>query len=274
MPYMPFPPSWPVFTPRDKMASFLESYAELMDLTIWTSSAVTSAVPPSSAAAAADIPHLDHADEAADGDGGRWRVTVAREGTQPAEVTLRPAHVVFATGNSGEPRVPSLEGADSFGGEQIHSSQYVGGAAYAGRRCVVLGCNTSAHDIVQDLWEQGAASATMVQRSGGLVVSTDSLMTHALEHTYSETMIERGVDHERADLIATTVPYRLAEPRWKELTVSMRETDAALHARLVAAGFELDFGDDLTGVCRRRRASNLSLLSKPPTPAICRRPSE
>ena len=29
MPYMPFPPNWPVFTPRDKMAAFLESYAEV-----------------------------------------------------------------------------------------------------------------------------------------------------------------------------------------------------------------------------------------------------
>ena len=106
MPYMPFPPSWPVFTPRDKMASFLESYAELMDLTIWTSSAVTSAVPPSSAAAAAGIPHLDHADEAADGDGGRWRVTVVAQdvtqgsGTQLERISGTPNGFQTGSGDS------------------------------------------------------------------------------------------------------------------------------------------------------------------------------
>ena len=245
MPYIPFPPSWPVFTPRDKMASFLESYADLMDLHIWTTATVSAAIPPAAAAAAAGIAH----DTAAADDDGRWRVTVLREDGAAGvatPTTLRPAHVVFATGNSGEPRVPTIAGA--FSGVQIHSSEYDGGAVHAGKRCVVLGCNTSAHDIAQDLWEQGAASVTMVQRSAGLVVSTRSLLTHALEHTYSETMIERGVDHERADLIATTIPYRLAEGAWKELNRKMRETDAELHARLSAVGFQLDFGPDGTGV--------------------------
>ena len=110
----------------------------------------------------------------------------------------------------------------------------------------------------------------MVQRSAGLVVSTESLLTHALEGTYSETMIEKGIDHEAMDLIATATPYRLLEvtsvaaisataisvtdvnvlpqDKWKALTVAMRKTDEQLHAGLSAAGFQLDFGTDLTGV--------------------------
>ena len=176
---------------------------QLMDLSIWTDSAVVNAVPPIAAAEAAGIAHGKSLAQGGDDD-GRWRVTVERQlpaststSTTSASastsasacvetITLHPAHLVFATGNSGQPRVPSLQGAATFTGAQIHSSEYEGGARFAGKRCVVLGCNTSAHDIVQDLWEQGAASATMVQRSAGLVVSTESLLTHAVRDTGSE----------------------------------------------------------------------------------------
>ena len=72
---------------------------------------------------------------------------------------------MLATGLSGMPRVPDLPGAELFRGDgPIHSSAYQGGEAHAcaGKACVVLGANTSAHDICADLWEQGAASVTMV----------------------------------------------------------------------------------------------------------------
>ena len=43
MPFLPFPKSWPVFTPRDKMADWLEMYCKAMDLQYWTSSRVMKA---------------------------------------------------------------------------------------------------------------------------------------------------------------------------------------------------------------------------------------
>ena len=54
---------------------------------------------------------------------------------------------------------------DRFEGDAFHSSEYKNGHAYKGKRAVVVGSNTSAHDIAEDLWEAGAASVTMVQRS-------------------------------------------------------------------------------------------------------------
>jgi hypothetical protein len=36
MPYLPFPQSWPVFTPKDKLAEFFEAYAKLLELNVWT----------------------------------------------------------------------------------------------------------------------------------------------------------------------------------------------------------------------------------------------
>ncbi len=37
LPYIPFPPNWPVFTPKDKMGDWLEMYVKVMELDYWTS---------------------------------------------------------------------------------------------------------------------------------------------------------------------------------------------------------------------------------------------
>ncbi len=34
--YMPFPDTWPVYIPKDKLADWLEFYAESMELNVWT----------------------------------------------------------------------------------------------------------------------------------------------------------------------------------------------------------------------------------------------
>eukprot|EP00931_Biecheleriopsis_adriatica_P012028 TRINITY_DN113129_c0_g1_i1.p1 TRINITY_DN113129_c0_g1~~TRINITY_DN113129_c0_g1_i1.p1 ORF type:complete len:342 (-),score=40.33 TRINITY_DN113129_c0_g1_i1:4-909(-) len=148
---------------------------------------------------------------------------------------------------SGYPRVPELTG--SLNGECMHSSAYpgAGNGRFSNRHAVVVGSNTSAHDICQDLWEQGASSVTMLQRSAGLVVSQKSILSH-FKPLFSEEALERGVSHEMSDIIATTLPYRLQEERWKLGTEKMREADATLHQRLQAVGYQLDFGSDGTGV--------------------------
>lgn len=38
LPYMPFPPNWPVYIPKDKLANWFDSYAEAMELNVWTDS--------------------------------------------------------------------------------------------------------------------------------------------------------------------------------------------------------------------------------------------
>ncbi|KAL2039859.1 hypothetical protein N7G274_007260 [Stereocaulon virgatum] len=36
MPYLHFPPNWPVFTPKDKLADWFEYYAGVLELNVWT----------------------------------------------------------------------------------------------------------------------------------------------------------------------------------------------------------------------------------------------
>ncbi len=136
---------------------------------------------------------------------------------------------------------------DRFRGVQHHSSRHAGGAAYAGKRVVVIGSNNSAHDICADLVEHGAA-VTMVQRSSTLVVRTDTMLRRGWGALYSEEAVTAGIDADKADLLAASVPYRvlpsLQRPIWAEIAVE----DAPFYDRLRAVGFQLDFGEDGSGL--------------------------
>src|SRR5262249_42003151 len=35
LPYMPFPPNWPAYIPKDKLASWFETYVESLELNYW-----------------------------------------------------------------------------------------------------------------------------------------------------------------------------------------------------------------------------------------------
>lgn len=223
MPYLPFPEHWPVFTPKDKMGDWLEMYARVMELTYWTSSVCTAA----------------SYDEAAK----VWTVHVDRAG-QP--VTLRPTHLVFATGAYGPPRMVALPGAESFKGEILHSSQYADGRKFAGKRCAVIGAASSGHDVSVDLWEAGA-DVTMIQRSPTTVVKSDTLMQLAFD-IYSEEALARGISTDKADMVVASIPFALLPESQKALYDRIRARDAGFYERLAASGFAIDFGPDETGL--------------------------
>src|SRR5690606_13692070 len=173
----------------------------------------------------------------------RWPVELWRECRR---VTLRPAQLVFATGAYGPPRVIEFPGQGDFQGEVLHSSQYQDGAAYAGKKAVVIGAASSGHDVSVDLWEAGA-EVTMVQRSPITVVRSDTLMKFAFD-LYSEEAVERGIDVDTADLIVAATPFALLPPSQKALYDRIRAHDADFYRKLEATGFLLDFGPDETGL--------------------------
>ena len=223
MPNLPFPQNWPVFTPKDKMGDWLECYAQIFELNIWQSTTCENA-------------RYDTANN-------QWQVQVARQGKT---VTLRPRHLVFATGAYGPPRWPDWPGQSEFQGQLIHSSDYRNADAFTGKTCVVVGAGSSAHDIALDLWEAGA-SVTMVQRSSTTVVRSDTLMDLGFG-IYSEDAQARGIDVEQADLIAAATPFALFCEEQKQLYRQIRQRDAGFYTRLAASGFAVDFGEDGSGL--------------------------
>ena len=224
LPYLPFPDHWPVFSPKDKIADWLEMYTKVMELNYWGSTTAKKA----------------HFDESAQ----EWQVVVERDGR---EIVLRSRQLVFALGVSGYPNVPKIAGAERFEGEQHHSSQHPGPAAYRGKKCVVLGSNNSAFDICAALWEHGA-DVTMIQRSSTHIAPSDTLMELALGGLYSEAAVKAGVTTDKADLIFASIPYKIMAPMQVPVYEEMKKRDADLYARLEKAGFMLDFGPDGSGL--------------------------
>lgn len=224
LPYMPFPEDWPVFTPKDKLGDWLEMYTKVMELNYWGSTTCKNAT------------YNEKRQE--------WEVTVEREGR---EVILRPKELVIALGVSGYPNVPDISGADTFEGDQFHSSKFPGAENYRGKKAVVLGSNNSAHDICAALWEEGV-DTTMIQRSSTHIAPSDSLMELALGGLYSEQALANGIDHHMADLIFASVPYRVMPALHVPVYEEMKKRDADLYGRLEKAGFLLDFGVDGSGL--------------------------
>lgn len=224
LPYLPFPDNWPVFAPKDKVGDWLEMYTKVMEVPYWSKTTCTSA----------------QFDEAA----GEWSVEVERDGER---LVLHPKHLVLATGMSGKPNVPKFPGMDRFRGDQHHSSRHPGPDRYAGKRAVVIGANNSAHDICAALWEVGA-EVTMVQRSSTHIVKSDSLMELGLGDLYSERALAAGITTQKADLTFASLPYRIMHEFQIPIYEAIRERDADFYARLERAGFQLDWGDDHSGL--------------------------
>ncbi|MEP9391763.1 NAD(P)/FAD-dependent oxidoreductase [Gordonia sp. VNQ95] len=224
LPYLPFPENWPVFAPKDKIGDWLEFYTRVMEVPYWSRTTCESAT--------------------YDEKSGKWTVEIDRDGEH---LTLHPDQLVLATGMSGKANVPTFAGQDVFAGEQHHSSRHPGPDGFIGKKVVVIGANNSAHDICKALVDNGI-DTTMVQRSSTHIVKSDSLMEIGLGALYSEQAVAGGMTTKKADLTFASLPYRIMHEFQIPLYDQIRERDKEFYARLEAAGFDLDFGDDDSGL--------------------------
>jgi putative flavoprotein involved in K+ transport len=218
LPYMPFPPSWPVYIPKDKLANWFESYAEAMELNYWTATEFEGG----------------RYDEKAE----RWTVTLRCPDGWRRE--MHPRHVVLATGVSGIPNIPNIPQLAKFRGKVMHSHEYQDAEPWRGKRVVVIGTGTSGHDIAQDLYSAGA-SVTIVQRSPTLIIQCDP-SAQLVYGLYSE-----GPPLEDCDLITASVPLPLAKKTHQLATAHAKALDKPLLDALEAKGFRLTDGEDGTG---------------------------
>jgi putative flavoprotein involved in K+ transport len=217
LPYMPFPPNWPTYIPKDKLANWFEAYVDAMELNYWTST--------------------DFAGGTYDEAKGRWSVALRRpDGTTR---TIHPNHVVLATGVSGIANWPDIPTLKNFSGTVLHSSQYDDGESWKGKRAIVIGTGNSGHDIAQDLYSSGA-DVTLVQRSPTLITNIEPSAQLAYA-AYNEGTLEDN------DLIATSMPLPLAKKSHQSITELSKQLDKDLLDGLRDKGFKLDYGEDGTG---------------------------
>ncbi len=217
LPYMPFPPTWPVFIPKDMLANWFEHYVDALELNFWTGTELA----------------CGSWDDAAQ----RWTVTLRR--ADGSERILRPRHLVFATGVSSIPIMPDLPGLEDFRGTVMHSGAYTEGAAWKGKHALVLGTGNSGHDVAQDLCAAGAL-VSLIQRSPTYVVSLrEAQSVYAI---YTE-----GIPMEDCDLLATSFPYPVLKRGYQISTAASRAVDKPMLDGLAARGMRLDYGPDDTG---------------------------
>jgi putative flavoprotein involved in K+ transport len=217
LPYMLFPPNWPTYIPKDKLANWFEAYVESMELNFWTGIEFEGGT-------------YDEKEE-------RWSVVLRR--ADGSKRTMHPRHVVMATGVSGIPNLPDIPGLKNFTGTVLHSSQYTDGEEWNGQNALVIGTGNSGHDIAQDLHSSGAY-VTLVQRSPTLITNVEPSAQLAYA-AYNEGTLEDN------DLIATSMPLVLAKRSHVMLTAQSKKFDQELLEGLERVGFKLDFGDGGTG---------------------------
>ncbi|KAF7345177.1 Flavin-containing monooxygenase YUCCA3 [Mycena sanguinolenta] len=219
MPYMPFPSTWPIYTPAKKLANWLEHYADSLELDVWTSSTVSSAHPNAA---------------------GSWDVIINRAGK---DRVFKVKHVVFATGmGGGAANFPFYPGMESFQGEILHSTQHKRAQDHAGKRVVVIGACTSAHDIAADYSSHGI-DVTMYQRSSTYVMSTQNGLMALMRPMYWEG----GPPTDIADRNSASLPPLVFVELHQRLTAGIAAADKELLDGLHGCGFRTNTGIMDTG---------------------------
>lgn len=216
LPYLPFPPNFPVYIPKDKLANWFEFYVDAMELNFWTGTEFVAG---------------SYDDKAK-----HWNVTLKHGGNTR---TMHPRHLIFATGVSSIPAYPDLPGLKDFAGTVVHSGDFKDAEHWRGRKAFVLGTGTSGHDVAQELHAHGT-DVTIIQRSKTYVVSLKE--AQSVYAVYSE-----GIPFDDCDLLATSMPYPVLQRSYQVSTAKGRIVDKGLLEKLAARGFKLWFGEDETG---------------------------
>ncbi|KAI0314545.1 hypothetical protein OF83DRAFT_1165187 [Amylostereum chailletii] len=227
MPYLPFPPTWPVYTPAQKMADWLEHYAHDLELDIWTSTTVT--------------------DARQDPETLKWTVTLEREvpppqGTEPGDRkrvkrTFVVNHLVFAVGmGGGSLNIPKYPGMDEYKGKIVHSGAFTTGRDYVGKKVVVVGACTS--DVT--MFQRGSTYVVSARRGFGdrLIGGASPL---GLYH-------EGGPLADVADRINASFPHYFLKLVHQRIVKDIAATtDKETLDGLRRIGFRLNYGIDGSG---------------------------
>lgn len=217
LPYMPFPPNFPVYIPKDMLANWFESYVEALELNFWTGTELVTG----------------------EYDDTRKQWNVALRKSDGTERVMHPRHLIFATGVSSIPVVPDLPGLKDFTGPVVHSGDFKNARDWQGRKAMVLGSGTSGHDVAQELQAHGA-DVTIVQRGQTYVVSLKE--AQSVYAIYSE-----GIPFDDCDLLATSFPYPVLRRAYQLSTAKGKMVDRKLIAALEQKGFKIWYGEDDTG---------------------------
>lgn len=142
LPHLPFPPSYPHYVPKKEFILYLNDYVNHFHIHPFYHRAV----------------ELAQYDEAHN----QWRVKVRNQNSGEVE-DYAGRFLVVASGETAEPRVPEIEGLDTFKGKVLHSTGYKNGKEFQDERVLVVGSGNSGMEIALDLANYGARPSIIVR---------------------------------------------------------------------------------------------------------------
>jgi cation diffusion facilitator CzcD-associated flavoprotein CzcO len=183
------------------------------------------------------------ADARWDPDARQWRTRVVG----PAgERTITSTTLVAGAGGLSEPKLPAVEGIETFAGDLFHSARWDHDVDLAGKRVAVIGTGASAIQIVPEV-QQVAAHLDVYQRTAPWVIPRNDRVYGAVERRLLRRLpalrrlYRTGIywAHE-AYVPAFTIEPRMAAPARKAALANIRRgiDDPALRARVTPA-FEI-----------------------------------
>jgi len=198
----------------------LEYYAEAMELPVWTSSNIIST---------------------SQDNNNKWHVKIRRGDKAEREFIVN--HLVFATGISGGSIRPyDYPGLDKFKGEFLHSSEHKRALDHSGKKVVVVGSCTSAHDIAKDYYDHGI-DVTIVQRGPTYIMSCKN----GWDVLFKDLYCEGGPPADIADRLNASFPNFMALEFHQRKVKEIAELDNELLDGLRSVGFKLTNGIQGTG---------------------------
>ncbi|TVY94431.1 putative indole-3-pyruvate monooxygenase [Lachnellula willkommii] len=222
-PYLDFPTDFPEFLARNDIISWMDHYQKSMGLNVELG--VT-------------VGKINY-------DNLLRHYAVEIESQDGTKRVVTPRHVVLATGLfSDTPVRPEFENEGSFNGQIYHSSSHQSASQIPnleGKKIVIVGAGTSAHDIAQDFVTCGAKTVAMIQRSPQFVLSTEA----------QDNFVFAGwkmMPTRDADLVGTSFPQAIALTLIVGATQMMAQHDAALLAEMEKAGMAIKRGEDGIGL--------------------------
>ncbi|KAF9449017.1 FAD/NAD(P)-binding domain-containing protein [Macrolepiota fuliginosa MF-IS2] len=190
--YQRYPKNWPLYTPKDKLANWIEHYVDAQDLTVWTSSKP----------AEDSYPVYDEVTK-------RWTIIIDRAGKH---VTLHPVHIICCMGTVGTPISPEVKNRGAFKGTVIHGSQCKSPLPFTNKHVVVVGAGNTAGDICLDL-SVCVDTITLIQRSESILVPIEVARV-GLSRFWPD---DGTIPTEIADFKACSTPTNLARTYSKML---------------------------------------------------------
>lgn len=143
LPCFPMPDSYPQYPSRQQVVDYLVDYAKTLKTQPFFNQKVNAVV---------------H-------NGINWNIATANR-------NYTTDNVIIATGNTRKPFWPSFEGMENFRGSIIHSSSYINGTPYKGRKVLIVGFGNSACEIAICLHEHSAFPYMSV-RNGVNIIPRD-----------------------------------------------------------------------------------------------------